>query len=37
MRMSGRGGSHRTGATIGGIAVADLLAYWEAGHGAHGA
>ncbi len=37
MRMIGRGGSRRTGATIDGIAVADLLAYWQAGHGANGA
>ena len=35
--MSGRGGARRNGATIDGIAVSDLFAYWRAGHGAEGA
>ena len=37
MRMSGRDDARREGATIDGIAVSDLLAYWQAGHGAKGA
>ncbi len=37
MRMSGRVGARRSGATIDGVAVTDGLAYWQARHGAKGA
>jgi len=37
MRMSGRVGARRSSATIDGVAVTDLLAYWRSGHGAKGA
>ncbi len=37
MRMSGRMGARREGATIDGVVVTDFVADWREGHGARGA